>query len=57
MISCIKHDVAHRLQDARIMPERKSTEIMSSKSIKIKILIAVLDKLVSILMLECGSNL
>jgi len=42
----IKQDVAHRLEDARIKPERKFTEITSAENIKIKILIAVLDKLV-----------
>jgi len=42
----IKQDVAHRLEDARIKPDRKFTEITSAENIKIKILIAVLDKLV-----------
>jgi hypothetical protein len=42
----IKQDIAVRLQDARIKPERKFTEITSRENIEIKNLIAVLDKLV-----------
>jgi hypothetical protein len=42
----IKQDIALRLQDARIKPERKFTEITSPENIEIKNLIAVLDKLV-----------
>jgi hypothetical protein len=42
----IKQDVAHRLQDARIKAERKFTELTSAENIQIRILIAVLDKLV-----------
>jgi hypothetical protein len=41
-----QQDVALQLQDARIKPERKFTEITSAENIKIKNLIAVLDKLV-----------